>query len=353
MTDSTRKISKKAGLPPGTLVHIGEKRSDHVKISVIDYTPEKINEIVCTSANEIRQFKNEDSISWINIDGVHDLDLIQKIGDDFKLHHLVMEDIVNTDHRPKLEEFDDYIFLSIKMLGISPNKKEVVSEQVSFILGDSWILSFQEQEGDIFDDLRERMRLNKGLLRQKPVDYLLYRLIDTIVDNYFFVTENFSEMSEHLEEEVLTDPSESVLASVQQLKRQILTFKKSIYPLREAVSSIYKNDNRISAENQRYFIDVYDHIIQLYENVESQREVIASIRDLYLSGMSNKMNQIMKVLTIIATIFIPLTFVAGIYGMNFDKMPELHWENGYAMVWILMGVMLVIMLVFFRRKKWL
>jgi len=353
MTTSSKKISNKAGLPPGTLVHIGKKRTNKVKLSVIDFTPDEFQEFDCETVEETSPFKKSNSISWINVDGLHDLQVIEEIGKNFELHPLLLEDLVNTDHRPKMEEFDNCIFFNLKMLGLSPNKKSVVSEQVSFVLGDSWLISFQEQEGDIFDDLRNRLRHSKGIIRTRKIDYLLYRLIDTIVDNYFFITEYFSEMSEQMEEVVIKNADNDMLLKIQSLKKQIQKFKKSVHPLREAVTSLQKDSDLISPENQRYFNDVHEHIIQLSENIESQREVMSNIMDLYLSGQSNNMNQVMKVLTIIATIFIPLTFVAGIYGMNFDYMPELHWEYGYLGIWILMLVMIIIMVIFFRRKKWL
>lgn len=353
MTNTTKNLSKKAGLPPGTLVHIGRKRTDKVKISVIDYTPNQIEEKECTEISEVFEYKKSDSITWINIDGLHNIELIEQVGKEFDLHPLMLEDLVNTKHRPKMEEFANCLFISIKMLGISANKRNVVSEQVSFVVGDSWLISFQEQEGDVFDELRSRIRHGKGVVRHKSIDYLLYRLIDIIVDNYFFVTEHFSAISEKLEAEVIENPDKEVLMKIQQLKKQIINFKRSTLPLREAASSLNKNESVVQVENKPYFFDVYEHIIQLNENVEEQREVLATIMDLYLSGNSNKMNEVMKVLTIISTIFIPLTFIAGIYGMNFEIIPELKWDYGYLAVWILMIVLIIIMVILFRRKKWL
>lgn len=350
----SNKISNKAGLPPGTLVHIGIKKTDTSKISIIDYSAKDYNEIVCNSTNECLPFKISETISWINIDGLHNTKIIEEIGHQFELHPLLLEDILNTRHRPKMEEYDNYIFVTLKMLGLSNNGNTIISEQVSIVLGDNWVISFQEQQGDIFDGLRQRLRDNKGSIRKLGADYLVYRLIDTIVDNYFFITEQLSESIEDLEELVLKSPEKESLLQIQKLKRKIINLRKSILPLREAVSRLQKdNTSLIKDSTIMYLRDVYEHIIQANESLDSQRDMLASIMDLYQSGVSNKMNQIMKVLTIIATIFIPLTFIAGIYGMNFDNMPELHWKYGYFGVWGIMFVILLIMLFYFKRKRWL
>ena len=354
MSNTTGNLSKKAGLPPGTLLHIGRRKSEHTKISIVDYDKNNFNETVCKTINETFPYKEKKTTSWINIDGLHDTSIINSIGDYFGLHHLLQEDILNTKHRPKTEEFDNCIYLTLKMFGIGKDKKRIVSEQVSFVLGNTWIISFQEQEGDIFDDIRLRLRENKGTIRQQGVDYLFYRLIDTIVDNYFFVTENISELTEILEEEVIQMPNKKSLHQLQLIKNQLRDFRKSIPPLREAVSTLQKDNNSLIKDGTlRYLRDVYEHIIQVNESIEIQREILAGIMDLYLTGISNSMNQVMKVLTVIATVFIPLTFIAGIYGMNFDNMPELHWEYGYFGVLGLMLLVIIIMLFFFKRKYWL
>jgi magnesium transporter len=354
MSKSMKKISIKAGLPPGSLIHVGSKKTDKVRISVIDYNKIDIQETTCETIEECYPYKDSANFSWINIDGLHDTNIIKSIGDHYGLHHLIQEDILNTTHRPKLEELDNCIFLTLKMLGTSKNKASIVSEQVSFILGSQWLISFQEQQGDIFDNLRQRLRDNIGTIRQHGVDYLLYRLIDTIVDNYFFVIESFSEQIEGLEEKVLQMPSRQTLYDIRNLKRELIKFRKSTVPLREAVSSLHKDDNALIKKGTiRYLRDVYEHIIQVNDSIETQRDLLASIMDLYLSGISNSMNQVMKVLTIIATIFIPLTFIAGIYGMNFDNMPELHWKYGYFGVWGLMIIIFLAMILYFKKKGWL
>lgn len=351
---SNLQLSKKVGLPPGALVHIGKQHDQKVKITVIDYKEGSLEEQECAHVDDCFPYKDSNSVSWINIDGLRDTTVISKIGKNYNLHPLLLEDVLNTRHRPKLEEFNDCLFLTLKMLGISEDGKEVVSEQVSFVLGDKWLLSFQEQEGDIFDSLRERLRINKGPTRSKGPDYLLYRLIDTIVDNYFLVTEHFSEVNENLEEKVLAEVNTEILQEIQLQKKMLINFRRSIGPLREAVAALQKESNDLVKEGtNRYLQDVYEHIIQVNESIDTQREMTAGIMDLYLSGVSNKMNQVMQVLTIISTIFIPLTFIAGIYGMNFQNMPELQWHYGYHAVWGLMFIIFIIMLLFFKKRKWL
>ncbi len=354
MAKTSNKLSKKAGLAPGTLLHIGAKKSDHIKITAIDYTATDYNEILCDTPQDCFPLKTSPTTSWINVDGLHNTKIIEEIGNYFELHPLLMEDILNTNHRPKMEEFDKYVFVTLKMLGISKSGHSIISEQVSFILGDTWVISFQEQEGDIFDVIRVRIKENKGIMRQQGPDYLLYRLIDTIVDNYFFVTEHFSETIEQLEEKVLKTPDQMSMHQIQKLKRQLIQLRKTIVPLREAVSELQKDrTNLIKEKTLRYLRDVYEHIIQVNESFETQRDMLSSIMDLYLSGISNKMNQVMQTLTIMASIFIPLTFIAGIYGMNFENMPELHWKYGYFGIWGIMILVIIIMIIFFRRKKWL
>ena len=348
------KSSVKAGLPPGTLIHVGNRVADDVKLSIIDYNSSDINQSQTTAQVDCSNYKTDNSVSWINVDGLHSIELISDLGKQFKLHNLLLEDILNTNHRPNVEAYEQHVFLTLKMLGISEKGNEVVSEQVSFVLGDNWLLSFQEQEGDLFDSVRSRLIEGKGNIRKNGADYLLYALVDTIVDNYFFVAEYFNEQTEIIEEKVLNNPDTSALQDIQRMKKMLIQFRKSISPLREAISSLQKDNlPQIKPNTNRYLRDVYEHIIQVNDSIDSQRDLLASIMDLYMSGESNKMNKTMQVLTIIATIFIPMTFVAGIYGMNFDHIPELHWANGYQMFWVLMGLIVVAMVIFFRRKKWL
>lgn len=354
MNKSSVYLSEKAGLPPGTLIHIGNKKTDKVRISLIEYNSDNFREDVLQTPEDCFSCKNSDEVSWVNVDGLHDVATIALIGKHFGLHPLTLEDILNTKHRPKLEEFDNYIFMTLKMLGVSADGKSVVSEQISFVLGDSWIVSFQEQQGDVFDGLRLRLKGKKGTTRLKGADYLLYRLIDTIIDNYFNIIEHLGEYSEKLEERVLIDPDTESMREIQRMKKEFSLLKKSIGPLREAVSLLQKDESKlIKVETLRYLRDVYEHVIQVNDAIESGKDTIANIMELHIAGVSNKMNQIMKVLTIMSAIFIPLTFIAGIYGMNFDNMPELHSKNGYYVVLGVMAVVVLGMSLIFNRNKWL
>jgi magnesium transporter len=272
------------------------------------------------------------------------------------MHKLLLEDALDTSHRPKVEEYDHHIFLTLKMISIEAvdGQEEIDEEQVSFILGSNWLVSFQEEEGDVFDALRKRMRLEGSQIRKSKMDYLFYRLVDTVVDHYFIVSEHISDEIENIEEELINGTNESIRWRIQTLRKDLIQIRKVVAPLREAVGRLSKEpDQFITKSTTRYLHDVYEHIIQLNDYIDTQRDMLSSLGDLYLSGISHKMNQIMKVLTIIATIFIPLTFIAGIYGMNFAHMPELDWEYGYAGVWILMIIVTGFMVYYFKKKDWL
>lgn len=352
MTEKSQ-VSKKSGLPPGTLIHIGKKRANKVKISVIDYTETTFDEFECDKIEDAFTFKDSNTVSWINIDGIHETELIDIIGSHFGHHPLLLEDIVNTLNRPKLEEFDDYLFLTLKMLGISKDQKTILSEQVSFILGKNYVISFQEQPGDIFDSIRVRIKESKGNIRKRKNDYLFYRLIDTIVDHYFFIVEHLSEQIERLEDVVLKSQTPEVLQEIQSLKTELIQLRKSISPLREAIGTISKDEIKFIHKNTfHYFNDVYQNLLQVAESIDIYREMTKNLMDLYQSGINNKMNQVMQILTVIATIFIPLTFIVGIYGMNFEYMPELKWRYGYFIIWGIMVLVVLFMLRFFKRKNW-
>ncbi len=354
MTESSKHISKKTGLPPGALVHIGSQKTDKVKISVIDYSADNYSESTVDKVEDCYSFKDTNSVSWINIDGLHDINSIDAIGQHFNLHRLLLEDVLNTNHRPKIEEFDNCLFVSLKMLGVSEDGNSIVYEQMSLILGKNWLITFQEEEGDIFDSLRQRLKEKKGNIRDKGTDYLFYRIIDTIVDNYFIVTEHISEVIEGLEEKTVNNPDDKLMQEIQQLKKQLINLRKAVSPLREIVANLEKDSTKLIQKGTvRYLRDVYEHIIHLNDSIDTQRDMLGSIMDLYQTGVSNRMNKVMQVLTIIATIFIPMTFIAGVYGMNFDFIPELHWKYGYFGVWGIMLAILIVMLIFFRRKRWL
>lgn len=354
MTSTENFMSKKAGLPPGTLIHIGKKTTEEQRISVFDYNPEELKEIECKNIEDVFPFRDKKSVSWINIDGLHETENIAKLGEHFGIHPLVLEDVLNTRLRPQLEEHDEFLFISLKMLGISGDQKHIITEQISFILGENWLISFQERQGDIFDGLRHRAKDTKRPLRKRGNDYLLYRLLDTIVDHYFFIIEHINEKIEVLDKRVLIDSTNEFIFEVQKLKNKIINFRKVVTPLREMLTTLKKDENEFFEESTLIYLnDVYDHVIQIQETVESQKESLTSLLELHTSLLGHKMNQIMKVLTIMASIFIPLTFVAGIYGMNFEYMPELGFRYGYFIVWGIMISIFIGMLIYFQRKKWL
>jgi magnesium transporter len=355
-----KKTSHKAGLPPGALVHVGTKKTENTKITLIDYNETTIEEKELETIEECFSCKNTSTVTWIDIDGVHEMDIIEKIGKHFDFHPLVLEDIVNTAQRPKIEDFESYLFLVLKMLYRKDDAKEAKSEQISLIVGPQYVITFQEMEGDVFDPVRERIRSGKGRLRKRGSDYLAYALIDAIIDNYFIVLEKMGEDIEELEKELISNPKPPTLHEINRLKGELLFLRKSIWPLREVINGLQRDESTLIKESTVIFLrDVYDHTIQVIDTIETFRDLVAGMFDTYLSSVSNKMNEVMKVLTIIATTFIPLTFIAGIYGMNFNpeaspwNMPELNWDYGY---FVVMGVMVIIalgMLVYFKRKKWL
>ncbi len=349
-----KKTSKKAGLPPGTLVHIGERKTKKVRISVTDYDETQFEQEAVKTVEECFPFKDKPTVTWINIDGLHDVKVIEKLGQYFDLHPLLLEDILNTEQRPKIEDFGDYIFLVVKMLNYDDKTEQIEAEQVSLILGPNWVISFQEREGDVFDPLRDRLRKGKGRIRKMGADYLAYALVDAIVDHYFIILEEFGEKIEDTETELATNPTRETLQAIRTMKKEMVFLRKSVWPLRELVSSLERGESPLIRESTGIYLrDVYDHTIEVIDTVESFRDMISGMLDIYLSSISNRMNEVMKVLTIFAAIFIPLTFVAGIYGMNFEFMPELRWHFGYFGVLIGMASVAGGMLVYFRRKRWL
>jgi magnesium transporter len=354
MLKFTKRVSGKAGLPPGTLIHVGERRTEEVRIALIDYDAEHVEETELKSIEECFPCKDKHTVSWINIDGVHEIETIEKLGRHFNIHPLVLEDIVSTGQRPKAEDFEDYVYVVLKMLYYHEEADEVVAEQVSLILGSSYLISFQEQEGDVFQAVRERIRRGKGRIRKGGADYLAYALMDAIVDQYFVIMEVFGEKIEVLEEELVESPRAQTLDTIHTMKREMIYLRKQVWPLREVIGGLARGEYPLVSEpTVIYLRDVYDHTIQVIDTVESLRDVLSGMLDIYLSTLSNRMNEVMKLLTIIATIFIPLTFIAGVYGMNFKYMPELEWHWGYFMVWGVMVIVVAAMVVYFKKKMWL
>jgi magnesium transporter len=353
MSDTLIRKSRKSGLPPGTPVYVGEEEPLPAKIEVMSYDEEGYEEKEVEDVTEIIPDLKSPDITWVNVDGLKVSDIIE-IGTSMGFHPLIQEDIVNTEQRPKVEEYDDYIFFVLKMVIFDEESGEIDIEQVSFILGDRYLVSFQERHGDCFDLIRQRIRENKGIIRKMGSDYLAYSLIDMIVDGYFTVLEKIGDRIEDIEDELVVNPQIDTLHDIYDMKRSMISFRKNVWPLREVISRLDRLGSKLFKESTGVYIrDVYDHTVQVVDAIETYRDLLSGMLDIYLSSISNKMNQIMQVLTIIGTIFIPLTFLAGVYGMNFKYMPELAWRNAYPALWGLMIIITIVMLLYFRRRKWL
>lgn len=349
-----RRHRSKTGLPPGTLIHTGERKIETPVIRIIDYTVQNISKHTVDSVAECQEYRHKDSVTWINVDGLHEVELLKSIGEQYQLHPLVLEDILSTDQRPKIEMYDEYMYIVSRMLSFSEETGQISDEQFSLILGPNFVLTFQEKKGDVFDPVRQRMENEKSRLRNNRSDYLAYALIDAIVDHYFILLDQLGERIIGIEERLMNEPGEDIMEEIHNLKREMISLRGAIWPMREVIAQIHRGESDLFAEKTLLFLrDVYDHTIQVVDTVESYRDMLSGLMDLYLSTLSNRMNEVMKVLTIIATIFIPLTFIAGIYGMNFEHMPELGLPWAYPAVWGIMIGVVIIMLLYFRRKKWL
>jgi len=349
-----KKKDASIGKAPGSLIFIGTQKTDYCRIQVIDYDPADLQELELRDIKDGVSFKATKTVSWINIDGIHDTELIRNIGENFDLHPLVLEDIVNTGQRPKMEEYDDYLFFVIKMLRYDKEKEMVVSEQVSMVLGQTFLLTFQEQPGDVFDPVRERIRRHKGRIRGSGIDYLAYALLDTIVDNYIHIIERFGERIEDHEDEILDNPVPELLHHINLYKREMNYIRKSVRPAREFIQQLYNLDTDLIEEKTFPFLkDLLDHATQSVEVIDTYREMLSDQLNIYHTGVANRLNEIMKILTIFSAVFIPLTFIAGIYGTNFEYLPELHYRYAY---FIFLGVLIsvaLLMLKFFKRRGWL
>ncbi len=347
-----QKRSKKKGLSPGTLIHIGEKRTEAVTVTLFNYSSTHCDEQPICDVNELRP-PSDETVSWVDVDGVHKTDVLEAFGKHFGLHPLLLEDIANTDQRPKLDDYDTYLFLVMKVLTAS-NQGDILVEQISFVLGRNYVLSFQENGTDVFQSVRDRLRVGKGRLRQNGSDYLVYALIDAVVDQYFEVLEMLGERIEAMQERLMADPRPETLKDIHALKRQLLFVRRAVWPLREAINNLSRSECPFLHEPTKvFFRDVYDHVVQIVDTIETLREMVSASLDIYLSSVSYRLNSVMRVLTVITTIFMPLSFIAGIYGMNFDYMPELKWPWGYPMAVGVMGLVAATMLLGFRWKKWL
>ncbi len=353
---------KEAGIIDNTatdLPLVSRALPDMPRITVIDFDEQHYQETELKQVAEAFVFREKPTVTWINIEGLHQADVLEKLGSCYGIHPLVLEDIL-TDQRPKIEDYDDYIFIVLKMLyydeegDAEPADTKLDMDQVSIILGKNFIISFKEKEVDIFNSLRERLRTAKGKIRKQGADYLAYSMMDSIVDHYFVIMEKLGDRFEDLEDAVVSNPEPGILPTIYNLKRDMLFLRKSVWPLRESISRLQRTDSPLISELTKIYLrDVYDHTIQVIENIETFRDMSASLLETYLSSLSNKLNEVIKLLTIISTIFIPLTFLAGLYGMNFRFMPELESPLGYPAVLILMLMVVVTMMVYFRKKGWI
>lgn len=361
MRPHRKRSPKQPGAAPGTLVYQGDEPLGPVKMRVFDYDAGTFQEKVLDSPAECARFRQSPTVTWIDVEGVQEVGLVEQIGARFGVHPLTLEDIVNTRQRPKIEEYPGYVYVVLKMLHYRHDDISLEDEQVSLILGKGFLLSFQEtKEGDVFDPVRQRLREGKGRIRQMGANYLAYTLIDLVVDHYLGVLEGLGEHIEALEDQIVSDPTPEVLRRINHLRRHVLFLRRSIWPLREVVATLARNEQPlVSPEINLFFRDVYDHAIRTTEFIEASRELLASMTELYLSTLSIRMNEVMKVLAIISTFFLPLTFIAGLYGMNFNpeasplNMPELNWYFGYPFALGIMIVLAVVMYAFFRHKRWL
>lgn len=353
-TKKKKKPSHKIGLPPASLVFTGDKKQEEVFINLITYDENDFYEEIIKLDQLEDHLKLQKKVTWIDVIGLHDVDILEQIGLAFGIHKLTLEDILSVDQRPKMEVFEDYVFATLKMIQCPTPESPIDEEQVSFLLHDSVLITFQEKKGDVFQFVRDRLLDPKRAIRQRGADYLLYALLDAVIDNYFIVMENIGERIENLESQAMLEPGNETLNSLYLQRREMMDLRRSVYPLREVIGSFDKYaEHKISPEVRPFIRDLYENTIQVIETMEVFRDMSSGVLDLYMNSLSNRMNNIMKVLTIISTIFIPLSFVAGVYGMNFDNMPELHWQNGYFYVLGGMGAVVLGMLFFFRRKNWL
>lgn len=354
MFSELRRRSRRAGLPPGTVIYTGEQKTVAPRVTTIHYGVDKFQETSAATLATVLPELKEAEVVWIHVEGLNNTEIISQLGNRFNLHPLTVEDILHTDQRPKVEEFPNYVFVVMRVLVWDAKNMSFSMEQLSLVFGKGFLLSFQEQNSVLFDTVKERLRNSQGRLRSQNSDYLAYRLIDTIVDQYFVALEGIGDQIEKIEELIITTPTPENARTIYKLKQQMLAIRKAIWPLREAINHLLQVDGGlVTPFTTVYLRDVYDHTVQTMDTVETFRDMLGSMLDIYLSSLTNRINEVMKVLTIIATIFMPITFIASIYGMNFINMPELHWRWGYPAVLGLMSAVVIVMLVYFRRKRWL
>jgi magnesium transporter len=345
--------SEKAGLPPGTLVHVGRKPAAAGRLSLITYCADNLEEHPLRSCEDILRHQDSGATLWVHCEGLDIADFIAELGHHFAVHPLVLEDILNTHQRPKFEEYDDFLFIVLKTIS-TDQTLTVHHEQISILLFDNMVFTFRERQDNLFDGLRQRLVNAKGRIRSLGADYLAYALMDTVVDHYFTLTDTLEEAIETAEDKLLARPTPETFTTIQQLKRELVFIRKDITPLREVLTTLQHCDTPLIREKTLfYFRDVFDHTLRVIDILDSYRDLINGMLEIYLSSLSNRINEVMKVLTVFATIFIPLTFLVGIYGMNFEYMPELQWKWAYPALWGFFFLIPVVLLATFKKKKWL
>ncbi len=341
-------------MPPGSLVHVGNVVEPETTISLIDYSRANVEEQRVQSADELIPYQASDSVTWINIEGLVNVELIEAVGNLFNIHPLVLEDILNTHQRPKFEDHDEYLFIVFKHITSDKTMSSLKREQISMLVLRNCVITFREARDELFRTLTHRIRNTKGRIRGLGSDYLAYAILDTAIDQNFVLLDTMDETIDMIEEELLTRPTDQTLVKIQRIRRDLVDMRKAVVPTRDLLNAMLRGETTLINENTHiYYRDVLDHALRIAEAVESHREILSGLLDLYNSSVSNSMNEIMKILTVFASIFIPLTFIAGIYGMNFEYMPELKWRWAYPVLWILFVTIPVVLLVYFRRKKWL
>jgi magnesium transporter len=348
-----KRRSAKTGLPPGSLIHVGERKIEHSSITLLEYGADTLEERQFDTIAASRAYTPTQPVLWLNVYGLHEPEVMAEIGRRFNLHPLVLEDILNTEQRPKVDEYGDYLYLVARFFDYDDETMTVSSEQVSMVVGRRFVLTFQEKPTGNFNPVRDRLRQGRGPIRSAGADYLAYTLLDTIVDRYFAVLEGLSERAEHLEEDLMERPSPRILETLHHLKRETLTLRRAVWPLREVINALTRSNNFFGTEVQPYLRDVYDHTVHVIESLEAVRDLIAGLLEIYLSTVSNRVNQEVRILTVIALIFMPSALMAGIFGMNFKNMPLLDNPDGFSMlIATMIGVAATLALVFWRRK-WL
>lgn len=355
MVESLSNISKKAGLPPGSLIHVGDVLESKSKITLIDYSKANVEERELLSLDEILEYKDSATVTWVIIEGLTDVAVVEEIGQSFGIHQLVLEDILNTHQRPKFEEYENYLYIVLKSLQSESEQFTVVYEQISLLVLNNFVFTFKEKRDELLHPVLERIKTSKGRLRNMGSDYLAYAILDTVVDQNFILLDSLDEAITLLEDSLLAaEPGKNTLNTIQKLKREIISIRRHISPIRELMAEMLRCESELISEKTHIYLrDVSDHAIRVIESIELYRDILSGLLDIYISSVSNKMNEVMKVLTVFASIFIPLTFLAGIYGMNFEYMPELKWKWAYPALWTAFITIPVVLLIYFKRRKWL